>query len=576
MKGREAASPKSPAPSPQRAGRNVFRLPSPYDASSSDEEEEEEEEEEEYEHNGRRAEQSPRTVPSGAAFVAMPARETQEERGRGSPYRRDDADTLLRELEKRRREEVKLAVKANVQSYEEDVRRLTESFDAALSTLTQDLGQQTDPMADFIRAESEKRARAVKQQMERYLREEEERTREDNRRLAEFARRKQALDAAKQQKAEEEKRRVEQERAERERAEAEAKRIEREKAQAQAQAEAEAKQREEQAQAQQKEAESKAAADRQARQASAAAATATATAAAAKTSGSDSAVYKQSLDLLNDIKNKTESGIDPAVRRHVMQKAHLNIQQISADREQVFSKIKLLSELIQQSASQNEATKLFCLDLIAQKIVQQGDSQVHVAQLAAFPIADVAVALCTLVPDLTRILIARFHEKCCFTIPYYVPKLQGMSDEDHLVALGYQRKRNTPTGFETEEAFFERMAGFVTLYAAIMQADPFQGKPHPHGIEHAWGWMARTLNTTPRRITATLVYKFLQVAGHALVRQYGRQFLKMLLLLKTHTLPAMASSARAHTPSVTRLQLFIQEAETTNMRNLTTPEGRNY
>jgi hypothetical protein len=36
--------------------------------------------------------------------------------------------------------------------------------------------------------------------MERYLREEEERTREDNRRLAEFARRKQALDAAKQQK----------------------------------------------------------------------------------------------------------------------------------------------------------------------------------------------------------------------------------------------------------------------------------------------------------------------------------------------------------------------------------------
>ncbi len=73
-----------------------------------------------------------------------------------------------------------------MQSYEEDVRRLTESFDAALSTLTQDLGyaicpfvlanscvscgvkrfpwfadvrrrQQKDPMADFIRAESEKR-----------------------------------------------------------------------------------------------------------------------------------------------------------------------------------------------------------------------------------------------------------------------------------------------------------------------------------------------------------------------------------------------------------------------------------
>jgi hypothetical protein len=88
--------------------------------------------------------------------------------------------------------------------------------------------------------------------------------------------------------------------------------------------------------------------------------------------------------------------------------------------------------------------------------------------------------------------------------------------------------------------------------------------------------MARTLNQEPRRITATLVEKFLKVAGHALRQQYNLQFLKMLLLLKTHTLPKMAESPRAHVPSVTRLMLFIQEAEKTNMRNLSSPEGRQY
>jgi hypothetical protein len=106
--------------------------------------------------------------------------------------------------------------------------------------------------------------------------------------------------------------------------------------------------------------------------------------------------------MLNEIKAKTETGIDPALRKQLMLKTHLNIQQISADREHVASKIQILAQLIQHSASQvpskafavpiacvraiasvnnrcaeqNEATKLFCLDLIAQKIVQQGDSQV--------------------------------------------------------------------------------------------------------------------------------------------------------------------------------------------------------
>jgi hypothetical protein len=56
--------------------------------------------------------------------------------------------------------------------------------------------------------------------------------------------------------------------------------------------------------------------------------------------------------MLNEIKAKTETGIDPALRKQLMLKTHLNIQQISADREHVASKIQILAQLIQHSASQ--------------------------------------------------------------------------------------------------------------------------------------------------------------------------------------------------------------------------------
>lgn len=132
------------------------------------------------------------------------------------------------------------------------------------------------------------------------------------------------------------------------------------------------------------------------------------------------------MDMLAGIKSKIESGgLDESAKRDYMRTIHLSVQQISAERSQVAAKINILFQLIQRASAvhalklwlyytsshlncpQREVEKLFCLDLIAQKIVQQGDSQVHLHLHSAFPIADVAVALCTLVPELTPILVAK-------------------------------------------------------------------------------------------------------------------------------------------------------------------------
>ncbi len=105
----------------------------------------------------------------------------------------------------------------------------------------------------------------------------------------------------------------------------------------------------------------------------------------------------------------------------------------------------------------------------------------------------------------------------------------------------------------------------------------FTGKSHPFGLENAWVWIARLLNAPPRRITPTLVHKFLTVASHALLRQYGRQFVKVLDVISKQVLPRIEAQPNKHVPSLSRLQLLMTEFVSTRGANLLAPpEGRNF
>jgi hypothetical protein len=55
--------------------------------------------------------------------------------------------------------------------------------------------------------------------------------------------------------------------------------------------------------------------------------------------------------------------------------------------------------------------------------------------------------------------------------------------------------------FEEEGPYFDRMVGYVSLYAAYVQLDT-KGQPHPHGTSFGWKWIARLLNEKPRTSAA--------------------------------------------------------------------------
>jgi len=203
----------------------------------------------------------------------------------------------------------------------------------------------------------------------------------------------------------------------------------------------------------------------------------------------------------------------PNLKREYFRRINLAIQQISADREQVFKKCKDLIRVLEET-KHNKALYSYCQDLICKKIMEQGIVQVTAHKDSCYPISLVVVIICSKAPELLDILLAHFHTVCPYTVPQYIPKLQGQTNEEWLLALGYKTFNEPGTipkdsDFEAEDSYFERMSGILSIYAAITQTD--YPASHPFGIKHAWIWLARILNMKPKRITSTILYNFLEV-----------------------------------------------------------------
>jgi hypothetical protein len=157
-------------------------------------------------------------------------------------------------------------------------------------------------------------------------------------------------------------------------------------------------------------------------------------------------------------------------------------------------------------------------------------------------------------PVLWECLLARLQASCCYCVPYY-PKDPGNTDE-FKKRLGYKQG-------ETKKDFYARMAGYVTLYAALLQQSsiaqfppqsagkahfdwarpdakmltrPVQGGFAPKGVSpmaRAWAWLARLLNHPPGNITATILLAFLKPCAHALHAARPTQFVELLTFLQT-------------------------------------------
>lgn len=113
----------------------------------------------------------------------------------------------------------------------------------------------------------------------------------------------------------------------------------------------------------------------------------------------------------------------------------------------------------------------------------------------------------------------------------------------------------------------------MRLYFSIVISHPPKGS-HPHGPNNAWMWFTRVLNLIPEPdITATMVYDFLQVMGCVLMKEYNKQFIKLLIFVFKEKMTKLKEvSTPAGSGSLSRLQLELEKG-IRGQGHLPMPEG---
>ncbi|KAK3930721.1 Nucleoporin GLE1 [Frankliniella fusca] len=219
-----------------------------------------------------------------------------------------------------------------------------------------------------------------------------------------------------------------------------------------------------------------------------------------------------------------------------------------------------IADGVRVSASQHPAGIPFCKDLLAKKFVRQGASTVSSKPEAAFAIAAVMVALWQEFPDWGQLLLAHFHLECPYLVPIFWPQLEGQSNKEYYLSLGYIY--NEDGEVEKQDKFLKRMSGIMRLYAALLITCPPREKtnrPHPHDLGQGWRWLSSLLNLEPRPdICASLLYDFLEVTGSSMLEQYGRQYQKLLLVICKGYFPRLQRIAVSSSGPVVRLETFLQ------------------
>jgi len=212
----------------------------------------------------------------------------------------------------------------------------------------------------------------------------------------------------------------------------------------------------------------------------------------------------------------------------------------------------------------------------AAKILDQGALMV-IDPGSAYAMAMLALAVGHKQPALWPHLQTQFRAACCYTVPHYVKRPEGASDTQYALLMGYAQRGK---GLETKEKYYNRMAGFVTLYGALLQAErvPISARPCGNSVDMrpatnglgapaAWAWLARLLNQKPQRITATVLLAFLKPTAPMLASHYTRQFGKLLRFVKAEYVPRLRSlvetlAAKAGSNSVVEERAAVAVLET--------------
>ncbi|MCO5578266.1 hypothetical protein L7F22_032105 [Adiantum nelumboides] len=173
------------------------------------------------------------------------------------------------------------------------------------------------------------------------------------------------------------------------------------------------------------------------------------------------------------------------------------------------------------------------------------------------------------IPEVMDVVLATLNQVCIFTVPkYYVFKTsQFENDKAYFKICGYKEDKGK---LESTDEYVARMTAYVTLYAAITQAET-DGIANPHGLKEGWAWCARLLNSLPAdRLTASALEAYLKVAGFRLCQVYKKSFMRLVHVITTRFIVSLKQQDDPDSRAVvSRLETYI-----VTKQFLREPDGR--
>ncbi|XP_070501368.1 mRNA export factor Gle1 isoform X2 [Chironomus tepperi] len=215
----------------------------------------------------------------------------------------------------------------------------------------------------------------------------------------------------------------------------------------------------------------------------------------------------------------------------------------------------------------NEAPD-WCRLRIAEKLIDRCDKEPSIV----FYTAALTIALWQKFPDFGEIFKAMLYKECPFLMPFKPPKLNTQSNEEFLSSWGFR----LTNGVCEEHVYYEgRTTKFASLLGALWISFPRKGESEisPFDIKHAWMYFSNVLNTNPDSNYFHIVGKLLEISGFMLHQVYGRQFVKLMMLIRDKYIPAVHSAVDEETSaSFNRLRDTINKFFTEN--KFIEPNGR--
>ncbi|CCK67930.1 nucleoporin GLE1 KNAG_0A02410 [Huiozyma naganishii CBS 8797] len=190
-----------------------------------------------------------------------------------------------------------------------------------------------------------------------------------------------------------------------------------------------------------------------------------------------------------------------------------------------------LNNLIGQcKAAPNPLIYPWILNFCAKAIVHQAETEVRVKPESATPLAKLSCFLLQQFPELGELLMARFVKKC----PYVIGYTCAIETEKGRSSMGWKRKSDDK--WESDTSYDERMAGMMTLFAAITMLPESNQQPvnEKWSVVASWQIVARMANLPTASLTNThfiLLGAWWDSCAFEFLGTFGNQADKLLRLV---------------------------------------------